>query len=177
MSLIEEAMRRLQDPLISKTQSPSSVQHPAPRQAHKEPVAPPHSWPVNPPAPFPSPASASPAMNRVTFAVIAMAVCFIGGGVWWMGRTGSAPSLQTKGMGGSAVKPSATTPSALPPVSQSRFILSGIVEGLGEPYAVINGMILTVGDQIADATLLEINKGMVRLRLGDGSETTLRVPR
>jgi hypothetical protein len=46
---------------------------------------------------------------------------------------------------------------------------------LGEPYAVINGMIVGVGEHVEGATLLEIANGEVRLRHGNGEETTLRV--
>ena len=57
------------------------------------------------------------------------------------------------------------------------FVLSGVVEGAGEPYAVINGTILGVGEKIADATLIEISDGAVRLRQADGRDTVLRAAR
>lgn len=57
------------------------------------------------------------------------------------------------------------------------FVLSGVVEGLGQPYAVINGEIVGVGERVGDATLVEIAQGSVRLRLSDGREIVLRVSR
>jgi len=57
------------------------------------------------------------------------------------------------------------------------FVLSGVVEGLGQPYAVINGEIISVGERVGDATLVEIAEGSVRLRLPDGGEIVLRVNR
>ena len=51
------------------------------------------------------------------------------------------------------------------------------MEGLGEPYAVINGSIVAEGETIGEATLLTIAEGTVTLRLADGKETLLRVER
>ncbi len=45
--------------------------------------------------------------------------------------------------------------------------LNGIVEGRGEPLAIINGMILRVGESVAGATLLEIRGEEARLRWRD----------
>ncbi len=45
--------------------------------------------------------------------------------------------------------------------------LNGIVEGRGEPLAIINGMILRVGESVAGATLLEIRGDEARLRWRD----------
>jgi len=53
--------------------------------------------------------------------------------------------------------------------------LTGIVEGSGEPLAMINGMVLGIGDRVEGATLLEIANGSVRLRRADGNETVLQV--
>jgi len=51
------------------------------------------------------------------------------------------------------------------------------VVGVGEPYAVINGEILAVGEAIAGATVQEITPGGVTLRLPDGRDAALRVTR
>jgi len=72
---------------------------------------------------------------------------------------------------------SASAPNERDGLPTRRLVMSGIVEGLGKPYAVINGKIVTVGEQIEDATLLEIADGTVRLRRSDGQELALRVPR
>ena len=55
--------------------------------------------------------------------------------------------------------------------------MTGVVEGFGEPYAVINGKIVTVGERVEDATLMEIVDGTVRLRRSNGQDIVLRVPR
>lgn len=59
--------------------------------------------------------------------------------------------------------PAVTTPA---PAKRKRpdLMLNGIVEGRGEPVAIINGMILRIGDSIAGATLLEIWGEEARLR-------------
>lgn len=70
-----------------------------------------------------------------------------------------------------------------PPRGDSRrptspfFVLSGVVEGFGKSYAVINGEIVRVGEQVGDATLVEIAQGSVRLQLSDGREIVLRMSR
>ena len=68
------------------------------------------------------------------------------------------------------------TPSAATD-SPSEFNLTGIVEGSGEPYAVINGSIVAEGEAIGKATLLKIGEGTVTLRLANGKEAVLRVSR
>ncbi len=56
-------------------------------------------------------------------------------------------------------------------------MLTGIVEGRGKPYAVINGMILGVGEQLGGMTVETIANGSVTLRQADGRQTLLRVQR
>jgi len=56
-------------------------------------------------------------------------------------------------------------------------VLSGVVEGLGEPYAVIDGMIVGLGEEVNGVTLAEITNGTVKLRRADGSVLTLSVRR
>ena len=62
------------------------------------------------------------------------------------------------------------------PVKES-LTLTGIVEGEGESYAVINGTVVGVGDQINGATLLNISSHIVRVREADGTETDLILPK
>lgn len=45
--------------------------------------------------------------------------------------------------------------------------LNGIVEGRGEPLAIINGMILRVGESVSGATLLNIRGDEATLRWRD----------
>ena len=196
MSLIDEALRRLQDPLIPKTpQSPPSSAPPQQPTQH-EPPSSVHSWPVKPvPIPVETPLPASSlfkanSLLAVALAVLVLTVILIVGGAFWMGR-----ALQTQGQTApmtSAPPPDAklempqdSTPTrslpspkrkVLPPSDTDRFTLSGVAEG-GAPYAVINGTIVGVGEHIGDATLLEIVNGAVKIRRADGTETVLRVPR
>ena len=59
--------------------------------------------------------------------------------------------------------------------AQAQLVLNGVAEGVGEPYAVINGSILGVGDRIGNFTLMEIANGAARLQETNGNETVLRV--
>lgn len=52
--------------------------------------------------------------------------------------------------------------------------LSGIWSRSGRTSAVINGATVTVGDAVAGARVIAIGADLVRLRLGDGTVTTLR---
>jgi len=70
-----------------------------------------------------------------------------------------------------------THPSAAQHSQTQNPVLSGVVEGLGEPYAVIDGMIVGVGEQVNGATLDGITNGTVTLRRSDGSVLTLSVRR
>lgn len=203
MSLIEEALRRVQDPLIPK-QSSGSLPAPAPKQkpaVQERPVV--HSWTTQPssaPLGIPPTHSSRNPLIVVALAVFALTVMFIIGGAFWMGRTiaRTEPRIEAKAVPiQPPLPPPPPEPAVLPqvqvakeaapaipqmerpaPVShQEEFVLSGVVEGMGESYAVINGTIIGVGEQIGDATLQEIAKGSVTLRHEDGKETILRVPR
>lgn len=71
-----------------------------------------------------------------------------------------------------AVSPQPVTAQApvnlkLRPKRAPELALNGIVEGRGEPLAIINGMILRVGESVAGATLLEIRGDEARLSWRD----------
>lgn len=173
MSLIEQALRRSQGSVIPKVEAPprtagQSQQEDAPRA---------HAWPLTSPRAVSDTApTARPrhGLNVVAITIMSVAALSVVGGVVWRRRTlsGHAPrTLQaTQRTGG----PLQVSP---PSAAQRDLVLSGVVEGLGEPYAVINGMILGLGDQIDNATLVEVGSGMVKLRRADGSDAILRVPR
>ena len=55
--------------------------------------------------------------------------------------------------------------------------LTGVVVGVGEPYAVISGQIVAKGDAIGQATVIEIAESGVSLQLPDKTEIVLKVPR
>ena len=122
-----------------------------------------------------------------TLAIFAMtvlgltAILLIGGMVWMFGhgtvnRPGVAEPPSPAAVDHEA-SPTSKPAAAVVADAHGELILSGVVEGLGEPYAVINGMIVGAGDRIANATLLEITSGVVKIRRDDGKELTLRVPR
>ncbi len=195
MSLIEEALRRAKDPFIQPPPTPTPPKAPAktPKAQKPDQPQPVHSW---------IPALAPPQTNsgtslpsRVSFplmgvaaVVLCLALALLIGGIRWMWRTapqrlsGSAPTVQHATTAAieqtrlPANVPS-TTASTQEPGPKPALALSGIVGGLGQPYAVINGTIVSEGERVGTATLVEITKGAVRLRRDDGTDLVLTVPR
>lgn len=221
MSLIEEALRRLQDPPIAPDGSlprPSRPQSQAPAAAEPAGTAASRPWPTDLGTGLSSTGHPM-ALLLVTLVsvVLIFGVALFLGGAWWVSRTLSQiPSPPSSRLIASttlnsfppqeaiAVQPAAPAPAAdadAPPAApaaedivletqteapekaaavsppEASYTISGIVEGVGESYAVINGAISAVGDRLADYTIVEIKKGSARLRRDDGSEITLRVPR
>ena len=199
MSLIEEALRRMKDPILTAQPAPPST---APkRKPDDTPAA--HSWSA-----MARPASAQPrtinALIGVTLAVLTLTAVFLAGGAFWLSRTLSksqaapipvvTPQPTTVGLSPNPTAsevpeppivnpvPSEPTPTPAPeappapqdqPQAKEKITLTGIVEGSGEPYAVINGSIVGVGEEIWGLTLVGIGNGSVKMRRHDGSETTL----
>ena len=58
----------------------------------------------------------------------------------------------------------AEPPAPPPPPPEPAFVLNGVVGGVGEPFAIINGTIVHLGETIEEATLLHVDSGMARLR-------------
>ena len=195
MSLIEEALRRIKDPLMTPQPQPT---HKSPN-ARQNPLPAAHSWAAIPSDPALTRSTTSPPPQHllviVATAVIGLAAVLIMGGAMWMSRRlhgmavsppppFPAPSVEANKPAG----PQTTTPTepiigpvtpsrAVIPSEQDGFVLTGVIEGAGEPYAVINGAVVAVGERIGAATLLEITNGSVTLRRTDGSKLVLRVPR
>ena len=181
MSLIEEALRRVKDPLV-----PPSTTVKAPRKA-----APPqtpataHSWPTTPASSASQPAAAASAalLTMVTIAILGLTAVLIFGGAIWMWRTLNGKtrveSAREETTPDTTVPREGSAPAALAASTDSppEFSLTGIVEGSGEPYAVINGSIVAEGEAVGTATLLEIGEGTVKLRLANRKEAVLRVSR
>ena len=44
------------------------------------------------------------------------------------------------------------------------------MEGLGAPYAVINGLVVGIGEQLGDVTVVKIGDGRVTVRRLDGTQ-------
>ncbi len=201
MSLIEEALRRIQDPLL-----PPEAPAAPPAQKPQKPKAPsPPPWSSQQPATARSAAPHSSVLLAVAITVLLLTICLIVSSAMWLTRTLTArhpavavqtsetlptapeqtatnqpelPMAKTFPSGRQQVIPNApAAPTAADESRAGNLVLSGVVEGLGTPYAVINGSIVSVGDTIEGATLFEIDKGAVRLRRTDGIEVVLRVPR
>ena len=190
MSLIEEALRRVQDPLLQKSATAAPQAPPKKPAATPEPPA--HPWPMG--SQFPSPAA--PPVNpllAVTLTVLALTVLVVVGGALWMGRAiGTAPvpaqpapavpaesRAESPGLTLQAEAPKSQPLIAMPWAkgTEPEFTLSGVVEGPGESYAVINDLIVGIGEPVGNATLVRIAEGAVTLRRENGSEIVLRVPR
>lgn len=207
MSIIEEALRRLQDPLLHRAQKPQpqAPVAPAPAPPPVKPVEPKpvHPWPTAAaPTPAPTPLPYSSTLLAAAVAVIILSsLAVLAGGAWWLGHlsrhTSTASSTipaassarskdkdaalaglaQSERLRGAVDHP--PVPATIHPIANlsDELVISGLVVGGGESYAVINGAIVAVGDQIGDFTLVEIENGAARLRRTDGSEVALRVPR
>lgn len=172
MSIIEEALRRVQDPIVSP------------------PPVPVHSWPTSPPpasAPRAGTPASTPKVINIGTVLGLTAILVIGGASWIAWRFGrdQRPALR-------AAEPlPAQAPDRVRSVAalsglvnrlarvapEQMFRVSGVVEGGGDPYALINGEILRLGEVIDGATLLEITEGRIRLGRADGEEIVLSVPR
>ena len=191
MSLIEEALRRVQDPLIphQHAKAPPAPVKQTPRAERPTPA---HPWSTTPPA-----TSVNPLL-AVAVAVLTLTAVVVIGGAFWMGRTMARTESAnvttaelTELTSPAPPRPAAPFPKPgpfkeipvlsipwvkNPPASLSDdFVLSGVIEGGGEPYAVINGMIYGVGERIGKATVAEISNGSVTLLLANGKEAVLRV--
>lgn len=216
MSLIEEALRRIQDPLLP-TQQPGSSK-PASKQPGLDAPTPAHSWtPDAPPRPQ-APSTAQRTTNALmatTTAVIALTAALVAGGAIWLLQTARMKPDEPLAMRPTTeshtivvppivatpptipapdrVEPAEPSPAPEPPKAAEppppapntshapsghlpeELSLSGIVEGLGDPYAVINGTIVGIGERIGTFTLIAVHNGAAVLRRDDGTDTILRV--
>ena len=195
MSLIEEALRRIQDPILTK--HASGVQAPPRPTPASEPPPIAHSWPTTPP--FPALPASPPSVNpllAVSFSVLALTSVIVIGGAFWIGHQmvmRPTPIVITEPLKPRAqVIPAApeppqqpetlarvlsVLPAPAPKAAAANLVISGIVEGMGESYAVINGLIVGAGERVGDATVLEVANGAVKLRRKNGEDVVLSVPR
>lgn len=180
MSLIEQALRRIKDPLVSQPAAPA-----APPAAEAPKAAPPtaHSWPVTPPAPAAPQTAAGAAapetrLTAVTAGLVfALTVLLAIGGTRWMTRALPNAHSPAQPQRPAAVRAAGSGTASLPSApAESALALTGIVGGEGEHYAVINGVIVTVGEMIDGWTLMALTEQSATLRRRD-EERTLRVPR
>lgn len=185
MSLIEEALRRIQDPSMPKSSTTAAPPNP---QATAQEPPPAHSWPITPPSSEASPPllQTPRALNAVAAAILGLTVVLLLGGIVWLSRTRTGTRSAPEPAPSPAPAKASTPPISAPVQKPAWFgganpeqemILSGIVVGVGEPYAVINGEIVAQGDQIGSATLLDITPDSVTVRLPNGKEAVLKIPR
>jgi len=174
MSIIEEALRRLQ----GSTPHASAPTVERPPSAQPEPPRA-HSWTVRPAARQ----SMTQAPKRVAWLLPILSLALLGGAVAWFVRVqyrteppASSP-LADRALNpahlSAGVPPSIVQGIAPSKQSDEPFVLHGIVEGGGQPYAVINGAIVGVGETVEGALLLTIAGGAVTMRLANGKEIRL----
>lgn len=183
MSLIEEALRRVQGPASPEIEkAPSSQPAGSQQKTASTPsaAAPAHSWPTaEPDAPKSKPRKETVRTfnpNWISFLVIA--VLLGSAGSWFAQLAARKPApLQPAAapMAHSTLAP-AQAPKKIPSAN-SAFVLSGVVIGEGESFAVIDGKILAVGETVEGAVIQEITANRVKLKLANGSEKILQVPR
>src|SRR3989338_2881891 len=167
MSLIEKALRELPEPLTPTERQQEPVTKPAmPPQAPSVEPKPIHSWSTaaaSTSAPPPAPPITAAQVIAIT-AILLFAIALVRSGRGWQART--------SGPGTSALSASLLSPSAAAPTpaarstaasgredsvaklalrtpttqAQGQLVLNGIAEGVGAPYAMINGSVLGVGD-------------------------------
>lgn len=188
MSVIEEALRRAQGPLhpTAPTLAPkaSTAQVPAQPAVYTPPQAPvgtvqapAHSWTATASSiPGSSRSSNAPIVAAVS-AALGLSVLVLGLASVWLTRHpatsgGLATSPAAKAAAATA-QPSATTPASL----GEGLALSGIVLGGNEPYAVINGTIIMVGERLDGYLVSEITESTVTLKDARGRSTLLQLGR
>jgi len=59
--------------------------------------------------------------------------------------------------------------------SSQEFDLSGILFGSGAPFAIINGVVMGIGDEMGDATLVDIEENRVTLFYNNDEAITLNL--
>lgn len=173
MSLIEEALRRVKDPIASQAPPATTAKPTSPAAAH--------SWSAQP-APIAG-ARSTDALRPVVLGIFLAALAAgIAAALWWGRTTPSATTGSTGGSTGNSLTAPRLSPTKAPgssatAASTDTLVLSGVVIGDGEPYAVINGTIVGLGEEIAGVTLESVEEGAASLRRRNGEPITLRVPR
>lgn len=179
MSLIEQALRRIKDPVATQdATAPVRPAAAAPTAGAPTPAPSAHSWQVTPqhPAGPEQPTSPSASDTRLTAVILGLVLALtflllIGGGRW------IASTLPPRRLvAATPTRAPASRQLQAPAPVEPQLVLSGVVAGGGEPYAVINGVIASVGETIDGWTLVAVTEQSATLRSRD-EERTLRVPR
>ncbi len=189
MSLIDDALRRVNDPTLPTTPSATT---PAPVATPTAPTA--HSWPSATAPTARQLPSSRPLMYAATAVFLLAAALGLGALAGWLKTAApglklppprvSRPAAPAKSSptapAGAAATSAASAMSWLPtpkPSASGELVLSGTVAGAGQPFAMINGQIVSIGEMIGEWTLEDIADGSVTLRRTDGSQRMLQVPR
>ena len=121
MSLIEQALRRVQDPLIPKQDlAPEAAQQKASKRGAPQ-AAPAHSWSATPSGTAPL-LSSTNLLLSITVAVLTLTGLILLGGAFWMGRNTStatnAADTQSVAVptASTAVSPTASKPAPATPI-------------------------------------------------------------
>ncbi len=177
MSLIEEALRRVQD-LRPPTPSPRKTPaYPPPPPADYSP--PPKSVAARQPLELEDAAPVNPLLRGFAARWIGLLAVLgiVVGASLWMYRFVSTlhptrVALPTPPaaplMVASAQAPASKKVPALPP--EPTLKLTGVVEGVGEPFAIINEQIVRLGEEVDGAVLVAVNDNRARLRRRDSNE-------
>lgn len=170
MSLIEEALRRTQHaPVVPEPKSvPAGVTVQAPPQ------------PIRPVATLRRQETSRPRAGfrwQLPAAVLGIGVVVIGGLMVQERIATPRPVQRAQSIPAAAKAPTpVASAKQLLGISPPTLELSGVVEGAGESLAIINGIIVKVGETIEDATLLDARQDSARLRWRD-QELVLRTGR
>jgi len=166
MSLIEEALRRAKDPTLKL-----SIQEISEQKG-------PHPVLVDEPVPIADPPGPSAKQRRLQSVAVSLCLMAAAGvmvatvvlaGAALFGRRAGEPVLNAGFQSDGRL---IDLPNVRPP-----YVVSGVAQGAGPSFAVINGQILSVGETVNGATLMEIYENTVRLRTQSGKEIALAVPR
>ena len=196
MSLIEEALRRL-----GETPPTAAPEAPPRRWKEPAPASPTVHAPAAEPAPtFPPPAARAPMVTigpwlgfwatiggSVTLLVVGLLL-----GTLWNARPSShtrphaSPASSVASVAVSQVTAAMKTPLVLEQPhalnrtatkpTLPRLELNGVVEGVGEPFVIINGQTVRLGETIEGATLVDVRDGVARFQWRD-KELALRTAR
>jgi len=227
MSLIEEALRRLQEPTradkspvsekvkIDIKNKPTQKKEIKAVSIHKvlheeaSPPKPVHSWSPAPPklnAPA-APTSGNP-LVAVTVASLTLTVALVVGGAFWLGHalgdrqpvslpspllitTSSRPDPQISTHSPQPIIHSTPAYNETAELAFSRselsiatqiepfaeLVVSGVVVGAGEPFAMINNKIIGIGESIDEITVVEIQQDAILVKNQQGNTKLIRISR
>lgn len=187
MSLIDDALRRIQDPVSADKKTPSAPVDTSGRGTSQKDKKqnPAHSWSIEDFQKNPAAAGLPVQKQKPNrFTAVAVLLGLVAVLLWVFAiiafkpfdRPLMARRQPMKAQPG-LLQSNATNNSSVPATAEVALKLSGVVLGNGEPYAVIDGKILAVGEMAGEAKILGIAENAVTLELPGKKTKTLQVPR